>query len=340
MLYLVACNNAVLAVFFRIAKSLLSLMQIIGPLLAMASLVYLLIKMMQNPEDKKLTKKIFNSCLALVILFFVPLLVTVVLNMVDDSSEFGACWKSASTTGSFSNPGYIDTGDNNRVNIIGGSQYEKGQANSNNNGSNNNSNSNTNSNINTNNNTNNSSSSNTKPIVNNGGKRVIFIGDSRTVQMYSYVANTWKNNSYSTGGINQVGNDLFVAQGSMGLSWMQNTGIPAAKQYFKSGVAIVILMGVNDLRNQDNYISYLNSNVSSWTSSGAKVYFVSVNPCDGDYAHMNSRISTFNSNLKKGLSNKIGWINTHDNLTFKTVDGLHYNQDTSIKIYNYIKNKV
>ena len=165
MLYLVACNNAVLAVFFRIAKSLLSLMQIIGPLLAMASLVYLLIKMMQNPEDKKLTKKIFNSCLALVILFFVPLLVTVVLNMVDDSSEFGACWKNASTTGSFSNPGYIDTGDNNRVNIIGGSQYEKGQANSKNNGSNNNSNSNTNSNKNTNNNTNNSSSSNTKPFV-------------------------------------------------------------------------------------------------------------------------------------------------------------------------------
>ena len=43
--------------------------------------------------------------------------------------------------------------------------------------------------------------SSTTPIVDNGGSRVIFIGDSRTVQMYSYVANTWKNNSYSTGGI-------------------------------------------------------------------------------------------------------------------------------------------
>ena len=45
------------------------------------------------------------------------------------------------------------------------------------------------------------SSSNVSPIIDTGGSRVIFIGDSRTVQMYSYVANTWKNNSYSTSSI-------------------------------------------------------------------------------------------------------------------------------------------
>ena len=33
-------------------------------------------------SDKKATKKIFNSCLALALLFFIPLLVTVTLNMV------------------------------------------------------------------------------------------------------------------------------------------------------------------------------------------------------------------------------------------------------------------
>ena len=55
---------------------------------------------------------------------------------------------------------------------------------------------------------------------------------------------------------------------------------------------------------------------------------------------MNTRINSFNSNLKSKLSNKIGWINTHDSISFKTIDGLHYNKDTSIKIYNYIKNKV
>ena len=198
MLYLVACNNAVLAVFFRIAKSLLSLMQIIGPLLAMASLVYLLIKMMQNPEDKKLTKKIFNSCLALVILFFVPLLVTVVLNMVDDSSEFGACWKNASTTGSFSNPGYIDTGDNNRVNIIGGSQYEKGQANSSNNGSSSTSSRETSSSSNT-----SSTSSSTTTSSTSSGNGVIGTHTNSknglTFNLYNQASDAWKGHNYSSG---------------------------------------------------------------------------------------------------------------------------------------------
>ena len=125
MLFLVSCNNAVLAVFFKIAKSLLGLIQIIGPLLSIASIAYLLIKMMQNPEDKKLPKRIFNSCLALGILFFVPLLVTLILNLVDDSTDFGACWKSAS--GGFGSPSYIKTEDeSNRVNVIGDSNYEKG----------------------------------------------------------------------------------------------------------------------------------------------------------------------------------------------------------------------
>lgn len=333
MLYLIECNSAVLAGILSIVKNLLALIQIIGPLLAICSMVMLFIKMSMSPDDKKIPKKIFNSCLALVLLFFIPLFVTVVLNMVDESSNFGACWNNVNSSSGFGNAGYIEVDDEkDRVNIIGNSNYESGVPSSNNSSISNSNNSTSSS--------SNNSSSNTTPIIDNGGPRVIFIGDSRTVQMYSYVANTWKNNSYSTGGVTQVGNDLFVAQGSMGLNWMKSTGIPAAKKYFKNGVSVVILMGVNDLRNQDSYIEYLNSNVNSWTSTGAKIYFVSVNPCDGDYSSMNSRIKTFNTNLKNGLSNKIGWINTHDNISFKTVDGLHYNKDTSIKIYNYIKNKV
>ena len=133
MLYLVSCNNAVLGVFLGIFKNLLSIIQIVGPLLAICSLVYLLIKMMQHPDDKKLPKKIFNSCFALVVLFFIPLLVTVVLNMVDDSTDFGACWKSGGK--SAGSAGYINPNkDNNRVNIIGDSNYESGVANSTNNG--------------------------------------------------------------------------------------------------------------------------------------------------------------------------------------------------------------
>ena len=196
---------------------------------------------MQNPYDKKLVsrKKLLFSISNCV---FVPILLTMTLNMIDESSNFGACWKHASTT-NFKESKYMEDDNNN---------------------SNENSNVNVDSNI-------------------TNGSGIIFIGDSRTVQMYSYLTNTWSNNTYSKAGVIKYGNDLFIAQGSMGLDWMKNTGIPAAKKYFTNGVSIVILMGVNDLRNQEKYIEYLNSNVSSWTNNGAKLYFVTVNPCDGDY---------------------------------------------------------
>lgn len=134
MLYLVSCSDPVLGVFLRIAKSILSLIQIIGPLLSICSIVFLLIRMMQNPEEKKFKKKLINSCIALGALFFIPMLVTVVLNMVDESSNFGACWKSAGS--GFGNSSYINpNGNNNRVNIIESSNYESGVPGTTNNGS-------------------------------------------------------------------------------------------------------------------------------------------------------------------------------------------------------------
>ena len=135
MMYLVNCNNVVLAGILTVFKNLLNLIQIIGPILAICSLVMTLVKMAHNPEDKKAPKKIFNSCLALALLFFIPLLVTVTLNMVDESTDFGACWKNSSNSG-FGNAGYIEIdGGNDRVNIINGGNYESGVPNSNNNGS-------------------------------------------------------------------------------------------------------------------------------------------------------------------------------------------------------------
>ena len=326
------CDSPFLAGFLGIFRRLISILQILGPLFLIISLAFTFIKLMQNPDDKKIVSRIKNSCLALVIVFFVPILLTMTLNMIDESSNFGACWKYAGTTNSEESKYMEDDNDKNRVNVIGDTEYEQGVSDSTNNF-------NSTGNTDDNNNSNENSNVNVDSNITNGSG-IIFIGDSRTVQMYSYLANTWSNNTYSKAGVIKYGNDLFIAQGSMGLDWMKSTGIPAAKKYFTKGVSIVILMGVNDLRNQEKYIEYLNSNVSSWTSNGAKLYFVTVNPCDGDYSHMNSKIKTFNSKLKSKLSNKIIWINTHDNLKFKTTDGLHYDKDTSVKIYNYIKNKV
>lgn len=201
MLYLVSCNNAVLGVFFKIAKALLALIQILGPLLAICSLVMTLVKMAQNPEDKKLPKKIFNSCLALCILFFIPLLITVVLNMVDDSTDFGACWKSSSN--GFGNAGYINTDNDNRVNIIGNSKYESGVVGSTNNRSSSST-------------TSNSTSSSSSSSSHSGGVSNSSSGTSTSTSkgvigthvnskngivynLYNQASDAWKGHNYSSG---------------------------------------------------------------------------------------------------------------------------------------------
>lgn len=317
------CSDVALANVLSIVKNILSLIQIIGPILCIISLVLTFTKMMTSPDNKKLPKKVFNSIIALFILFFIPLIVNVTMGLLDDSTTISSCWKGASKNSS--NSSYISTDDTNKNSILTDpSEYKSsGSSSTSSNASN----------------TSTTSSTGTSSTTSN----VVFIGDSRTVQMYAYLANNWSGANYSSGGVHNVSGDIFVAEGSQGLSWLKSTGISAAKSYFKSGTAIAILMGVNDLDNASSYVSYINSNVSSWTSNGSKLYYVSVTPCSGSYSYLNSKITTFNSNVKSGLSSSVKWIDAYSYLNsngYTTTDGLHYDKSTSNKLYNYIKSNV
>ena len=318
MLLAINCNDPGLAAFFMIAKNMLNLIRILGPILCMISLAFTLFKMMQNPDEKKNPKKIYNTLVATAVLFFVPTIVFALVGMVDENTPIGSCWKNASTTRS--TPGtYVPPHTNKKqpsTIYTDPKDYQKGTP---------------------------KQEGNTQGEGNSAANKVIFIGDSRTVQMYAYLNNDWAGANYSSGGVHEVGSDVYVAQGGMGLNWMRSTGIPAAQKYFGSGSAIVILMGVNDLSNVNNYINYVNNNASSWKSTGSSLYFVSVNPCSGSYSHMNSGINNFNSTVKAGLTNTVGWIETANTLTtegFTATDGLHYDKATYQKIYNIIKSSV
>ncbi len=279
--------------------------------------------MVKDPDDKKRFPKIRNSAIALLILFFVPVMVNVVFSWMDNSTTLSSCWNNASSNtssgGSYISP--YDDDENKKSNIFTNpNEYAKGVKKKNKSGT-----------------------GDWKGINNSKASKVLFIGDSRTVQRYAYINSNWSGASYASGGVLEVGNDIWVAQGSMGLSWMKSTGIPAAQPYFTAGTAIVILMGVNDLSNANNYINYVNSNASSWKSNGSSLYFVSVNPCNGSYDFMNSKIKNFNTKVRNGLSNEVGWIDTHSQMYsvgFNTTDGLHYDKNSYQIIYNYIKSMV
>lgn len=332
------CSNVALASVLSIAKKIIFLIQLFVPLILIISGTIGFIKLTSNPEDKKGMKSLINRFLAAIVVFFVPVLMNATMGLLGETTTFSNCWNQASDTISFGHT-YVSDGDEDNSSIISnGQDYEHGVPNSSESSNPNNGGSGGNS------STGGSDSNGTSGSVpSSSGKKVVFIGDSRTVQMYAYLTGNWSSPNYSSGGVHTVGNDIFIAQGSMGLDWLKSTGIPVGKSYFSSGTSVVILMGVNDLHNIDQYISYLNQNIASWKKTGSQFYYVSVNPCTGSYNSMNSKIANFNSKLQRNLSSSFHWIDTYSYLSssgYSTTDGLHYDNETSNKIYNYIKNNV
>ena len=263
---------------------------------------------MANADEKKHKAALKNSLIALIILFMVPLLINLTMSLTDDSFNLAKYWNNAEEVATLNEDSkYIETSDKKHQQFIpNADDYSNAEATE------------------TPSNETNSSSSSSSVQINN----IIFVGDSRTVGMKSAVGGE---------------SDTWSCKSGMGLNWMRSTGIPNIESSIKNGSALVILMGVNDLYQVNNYISYLNENVATWTGKGAKVYFVSVNPTDGSYNNRNDNINSFNKKIRANISSNIKYIDSNSYLKsngFSTTDGLHYTNETYNKIYNYIKSNL
>jgi len=169
------------------------------------------------------------------------------------------------------------------------------------------------------------------PSGGNGQGKIIFIGDSRTVGMHSAVGDS--------------ANTIWSAKVSMGYDWMVSTGVSVVPANVKNA-KIIILMGVNDYgyyQRDQKYANYINSKAKEWAKSGAKTYYVSVNPVvDSKNKYVkNSSIKTFNNSMKK-LLNGVTYIDTYNHIinNFNAPDGLHYDSATYKRIYNFILSKI
>lgn len=126
------CSDPAMVPILSVVNNLLSLIQIIAPILLLCGAVWHLIKMMQNPEDKKGFSKIRNSFLAAAIIFFIPMFVDVVLNMAGNSG-IGGCWQNAKSSGLGKTGTYIYTSEDqkNKKNLfVNSDSYEAGVKNS------------------------------------------------------------------------------------------------------------------------------------------------------------------------------------------------------------------
>ncbi len=89
------CHSAALNSFMYMTKNILNAIIIIAPILAIISLTILFIKMMSDPDNKKLLKQLENVVKALLIVFFIPFIVNLALNLTGNKTELTKCYKNA-----------------------------------------------------------------------------------------------------------------------------------------------------------------------------------------------------------------------------------------------------
>ena len=91
------CSDYGIATYLYIVKKVLTLIQIVVPIILIVMGTIQLVKMMTNPDDKggKEKKNFLNKFVAAIIVFFIPVVVNILIGIMPDSFELSNCWKSA-----------------------------------------------------------------------------------------------------------------------------------------------------------------------------------------------------------------------------------------------------
>lgn len=181
-------------------------------------------------------------------------------------------------------------------------------------------------------------------------ERLVLIGDSRTVGMYDAL---YSQENYDVHVADRAGN-IWSARVGAGYDWMVSLGVPRVENSIGADTAVVILLGVNDITIDfsavNRYASYINAKADNWARRGASVYFAAISPVgmrtgvdsitDATGVTSNSgNVAWWNATLRKGLSANVQYLDTFNAIVsnYKTADGLHYDNDTSRRLYSYIK---
>lgn len=174
----------------------------------------------------------------------------------------------------------------------------------------------------------------------------LLLGDSRTVGMYWGVSG---DESLHTVQRLVNGTVVFDAKEGIGLAWLKSDGVPAADPYIGEGSHVAVLIGVNDIGGSvtaADYVTWLNEKAADWTSRGASVYYVSVNPINEETKPSSSTLSNdaidaWNEEVKAGLSENITWIETNQGMKEDAEnilwhDWLHYEPAYNLVLYQKI----
>lgn len=89
------CRDVALAYALVYIKKFLTIIQIVGPIVAIIGLTVHFIRMMSDPDNKKNRGLIKNWLIALLLLFFLPALINVVMMLFNGKFDLATCWNKA-----------------------------------------------------------------------------------------------------------------------------------------------------------------------------------------------------------------------------------------------------
>ncbi len=105
MILAISCEGSLNNIFY-IIKNIMNIIMIVAPILAIIAFSFLLMKMTMSPEDKKIIKNLTNSVKALVIIFFIPIFINIVMYALGESTDISKCYLNSSkidTNSSYNN---------------------------------------------------------------------------------------------------------------------------------------------------------------------------------------------------------------------------------------------
>ena len=97
-LILLDCNDSGISSIMTFVKNGLNIIHIIVPILLIVIASIRLTQIVRNPDDKKGLSRIKNIFLAAAIVFFIPMLVDVLMQIIGTNTTISSCWNNANYT--------------------------------------------------------------------------------------------------------------------------------------------------------------------------------------------------------------------------------------------------
>lgn len=169
------------------------------------------------------------------------------------------------------------------------------------------------------------------PYIHSGGqtssgRKLLFVGDSRTEMLEMYLKNYWGGNSRIS----------FISQSGAGYPYLSSVA-GSILNGLDGNTDLLLWFGVNDPYNVGRYISFYLGQKPLWEGRGAKVYVMNPGPLEYSPYVDNSEVEAFNRRLSAELTG-VTVLDVYSylvNTGYSTLDGVHYTNATSRKVYDY-----